>query len=160
MHLHPANGEDWDVLARLWQLFSHDLSSFRGNVPSRAGVFWDGQERWRTYVDDPDRCGYLVVDGDAAVGFALLRGLGEGPIVLASFFLVRAVRRQGRGRRIVADLRERHPGAWEVAFQEQNGPAARFWRATWAELFDEVAEELRPVPDRPELEQDTWLIGR
>lgn len=160
MELVRADGDDWTALGRLWQLFSHDLSDFRGNLPSRGGLFWDGRERWRTYVDDPDRLGYLVVQDDAAVGFALVRGLKEGPRVLASFFLVRALRGRGSGRGLVAELVDRHPGTWEVAFQEENPSAARFWRAVWADLFDEVTEELRPVPDRPELTPDVWLAGR
>jgi predicted acetyltransferase len=152
--------DDWPVLGRLWQLFSHDLSDFRGNLPSRAGLFWDGQERWRAYVGDADRLGYLVVQDDAAVGFALVRGLTTGPRVLAGFFVVRALRRQGGGSRLVAELVRRHPGTWEVAFQEENPSAAGFWRATWAGLFDEVSEELRPAPGRPDLAPDTWLVGR
>jgi predicted acetyltransferase len=79
--------------------------------------------------------------------------------VLASFFLVRAVRRRGLGRRVVGDLVAQHPGRWEVAFQEENLAAARFWRALWAELFDDGHEELRPTPGRPDLAPDTWLVG-
>lgn len=128
MRLAVAEGDDWVTLGRLWQLFSHDLSAFRGNLPSRAGLFFNGRERWREYVADPDRCGYLVLDDDqAAVGFALVRG---------------------------------HPGTWEVAFQEENAVAAAFWRSVWTGLFDDVLEELRPAPGRPELRPDTWLTGR
>jgi predicted acetyltransferase len=54
-----------------------------------------------------------------------------------------------------------HPGDWEIAFQDANTAAARFWRAVAeAVAAGPVSEERRPVPDRPELPPDCWLTFR
>jgi hypothetical protein len=56
----------------------------------------------------------------------------------------------------------RHGGRWEVAFQEENPGAARFWRRiaedAVAELGADTREERRPVPGRPEVPPDTWIV--
>ena len=52
-----------------------------------------------------------------------------------------------------------HPGPWEIAFQEENVRAARFWRRLGAEVLAGAAEELRPVPDKPYIPPDVWLTG-
>lgn len=155
-----ATDASWQALARLWQCFSHDLSGFRGNLPAADGLFWSGRERWRGYVADPDRCGYLVRIGDAPVGFALVRGLGREPRILASYFVVRAVRGTGIGTAMLGELFARHPGRWEVAFQDENVAGARFWRRVVPDLLADVGEEGRPVPGREDLPEDRWIHGR
>jgi hypothetical protein len=52
-----------------------------------------------------------------------------------------------------------HPGPWEIAFQEDNEKAARFWRRLGAELLDSTTEQERPIPDKPYLPPDRWLTG-
>jgi predicted acetyltransferase len=145
------------VVEHLWQLYAHDLSAFRGSMPDGDGLFKLG--RLPTFIDDPDRCGYLICGGSAVAGFALIRGLSAEPRVMGEFFVVRAARRQRLGHQAALDLLGLHPGRWEIAFQEDNPGAARFWRevatdaagATWR-------EERRPVSGKPEVPPDTWLL--
>ena len=142
---------------RLWQLYRHDLSEFRGLMPDEEGLYKLG--RLPGFFDDPDRCGYLIYSGDAPAGIALMRGLSSEPRVMAEFFVVRAVRRQHVGCEAALNLMHRHPGRWEIAFQENNQGAARFWRhvATDAARAP-VKEERRPVPGKPTVPPDTWLL--
>jgi predicted acetyltransferase len=58
---------------RLWQLYRHDLSEFRGSMPDEEGLYKQG--RLHSFFEDPDRCGYLIYSGQALAGFALIRGL-------------------------------------------------------------------------------------
>ncbi|MET9018498.1 GNAT family N-acetyltransferase [Actinopolymorpha sp. NPDC004070] len=154
--LHRMTDEDRPTIDRLWQLYAHDLSEFRGTLPDAAGLF-----RWTrvpAYFDDPDRCGYLVLWGRQPAGFVLMRGLKGDSHVLGEFFVVRAVRRRGVGRDVALELLRRHPGKWEIAFQEENPGAARFWRRIAAEAAgDRWTEERRPVPGKPEIPPDVWL---
>jgi hypothetical protein len=52
----------------------------------------------------------------------------------------------------------KHPGPWEVAFQDNNLAAVRFWRRVATEIVgDTWAEERRPIPGRPDLPPDVWI---
>jgi predicted acetyltransferase len=153
----PIAGTQRAALERLWQLYRHDLSEFRGSMPNGDGLFKPGQ--LPTYLDDPDRCGYLIHSNSDLAGFALIQGLSGEVRVMGEFFVVRAVRRQGVGYAAASELLRLHPGRWEIAFQEANPGAAQFWRRLAAEAA--VAgwrEERRPVPDKPEIPPDNWLL--
>jgi predicted acetyltransferase len=77
---------------------------------------------------------------------------------MSEFFVVRGARRQGLGRAAAAELFALYPGRWEIPFQEENAAAARFWRRVAAEVGESVSEERRPVPGKPHIPPDVWLI--
>lgn len=151
-----ADATDRPVLDRLWPLFQHDLSGFRGVLPHPDGSF--RSERLEAAFTDADRAPYLVTSGEHPVGFAFVRGLDGPTRVLSSFFVVRGARRSGIGLRAVREVVTRHPGPWEVAFQDDNPGAVCFWRRVAAEIAgDAWTEERRPVPGRPDLPPDVWI---
>ncbi|TDE13121.1 GNAT family N-acetyltransferase [Jiangella asiatica] len=138
-------------------MFRHDMSEFWGALPDPDGTFHTA--RLTTALENPDDwAAYLLTRDNRPVGLALVRGL-TGPVrVLNAFFVVRALRRGGVGLRAVRDLVARHPGPWEVAFQDDNVTAVRFWRRVAQQLAgDAWTEEHRPVPGRPEAAPDTWI---
>ncbi|HEY8721632.1 GNAT family N-acetyltransferase [Pengzhenrongella sp.] len=156
MTLRRANGDDRAVLERLWLMFRHDLSEFRGVLPEPDGTFRG--DRLRAAFTDPDWAAYLMESGDRPVGLALVRGL-RGPVrVLNSCFVVRGARRRAVGLNAVRALVELHPGPWEVAFQDENVGAVLFWRRVATELSGEAwHEQRRPVPGRADLPPDVWI---
>jgi predicted acetyltransferase len=157
--LTPAT-DQWPVLERLWQLYRHDLSEFRGSMPDDAGLFTLGHLTWYA-GDDSDHCCYLVRRGDVLAGFVLLRGLVTEPRTMGEFFIVRAARRGGVGHAAAVEAIRRHPGRWEIAFQEENPKAARFWRRVATDVVgDAWTTESRPVPGKPHIPPDTWLFLR
>jgi predicted acetyltransferase len=164
--LRPVTAETRPVVEHLWQLYRHDLSEFRGthspsgfrsSLPDADGTF-----HTRTLVpfleDDADRAAYVFYDGPHAVGFAFVSHLTSQARLMTEFFVVRGLRGHGIARAAVGELFARHPGEWEIPFQERNVAAARFWRRVAAEVGGEsVREELRPVPGKPEIPPDVWL---
>lgn len=151
-----AQAADQAVLERLWLMFSHDMSEFQQQLPRPDGTF--RSERLHAALNDPDWAGYLLTSGDHPVGLALVRGLSGHRRVLNSFFVVRAARGTGLGLRAVRDVLAKHPGPWEVAFQDANAVAVRFWRRVATELAgDDWTEERRPVPGRPDTPPDVWI---
>jgi predicted acetyltransferase/ADP-ribose pyrophosphatase YjhB (NUDIX family) len=159
LNVRPAEGDrDWEVVEHLWQLYFHDLSEFRGTTPRPDGTFRRGHLGWYDR-DDQDRVAYVARLGDRPVGFALVRGLTGDSRHMGEFFVVRAARRDGIARAFAEYVVRAHLGPWEIAFQEDNARAARFWRRLGAEVLTGIAEELRPVPDKPYIPPDVWLTG-
>jgi predicted acetyltransferase len=152
-----ATAAEHPVLERLWQLYRHDLSEFRGSLPDRDGMFRTLPLR-PFLEDDPDRRAYLFERDGGPVGFGLVGRVATGPVLLHEFFVVRAVRGQGVGARAADALFALHPGSWEIPFQEENAVAARFWRGVVARAArGGVREERRPVPGKPDIPDDVWL---
>lgn len=154
-----ATAADRPVLERLWLMFSHDMSEFRGGLPHPDGAF--RSERLVASFTDPGWAPYLLTCGDLPAGLALVRALDQPTRVLNSFFVVRGARRGGVGLSAVQQVTDRHPGSWEVAFQDANQAAVRFWRRAAAEIAGPAwTEERRAVPGRPELPPDVWISFR
>lgn len=151
-----ATEADREVLERLWLMFRHDMSEFGGQLPDPDGSF--RSERLESALGDSDWAAYLVLSGVHPVGMAFVRSL-SGPVrVLNTFFIVRGARRTGVGMRAVESVLARHPGRWEVAFQDDNDRAVRFWRRVATELGRPGwTEERRPVPGRPSAPPDVWI---
>jgi predicted acetyltransferase/ADP-ribose pyrophosphatase YjhB (NUDIX family) len=149
---------DCEVVERLWQLYQHDLSEFRGTTPGPDGTFQRGHLA-SFGPGDRNVVAYLAHLGDRPVGFALVRGL-EGEVrEMCEFFVVRSARGAGRARTFAEHVVRAHPGRWEIAFQDDNVKAARFWRRLGAEVLLDPAEDARPVPDKPHIPPDRWLTG-
>jgi predicted acetyltransferase len=146
------------VVENLVQFYIHDLSQFRFTRPDASGRF-NHDDRYAIFFTDPDRCAYLFRDASGPVGFGLVRGLSERRRLMAGFFVVRGVRRQNVGRVAALEMLRRHPGAWEIPFQEENAGAARFWREVAdVAVGGEWTEERRPVPMKPHIPGDVWII--
>jgi predicted acetyltransferase len=156
--LHNVTPADQPVIGRLWELYRHDLSEFRGTPLQPDGTF--GAGRLPLFFDDPDRRAYLVRDGDGLpIGFVLIRGLTEDRMVIGEYFVVRSVRRQGVGHQVALALFELHPGRWAIPFQEENAGAAKFWRRVATMVAgQDWEEEARPVPGAPDLSPDIWIL--
>jgi len=164
--LHPLTTERRLVVERLWQLYRHDLSefrgthrpqSFRGTLPDEDGAF---HTRTLTpfLADDTARAAYLFYLADSPVGFAFVSRVASERHLMSEFFVVRGVRKQGVGRAAVEALFALHPGTWEIPFQENNVAAARFWRGVAAQVDGEgFREERRPVPGKPDVPSDVWI---
>ncbi len=159
--IRPTTPADRPALERLWLLFQHDMSEITGALPDPTGQF--RRERLDATFTEPGRSGLLAhLEPDGAppspVGFALVRALDGPTRVLPSFFVVRGARRSGVGRELAAHVLASYPGRWEIAFQDTNPPAVRFWRAVATDAVGQAwTEENRAVPGRPELPPDTWI---
>jgi predicted acetyltransferase len=147
---------DRPIVERLWLMFRHDMSEFHGLLPNTDGTFRN--DRLHMAFSEPDWAPYLLTSGDSPVGFAFVRSLTDPTRVLNSFFVVRGARRTGIGLHAVQEIVARHPGAWEVAFQDGNMAAVHFWRRVATEVTgDAWTEERRQVPGRPDLAPDVWI---
>ena len=141
---------------RFWQFFMHDLSEFRNVHPDEHGAF--KRRHLEPYVvEDQNRVAYLAYGFSGPVGFAFVYGLASTTRQFDQFFIVRSQRRAGVGRVAAEATVRRHPGRWEVGFQNENPIAAQFWRRLAADIGSEIQERTQPVPDKPHIPDDVIL---
>jgi predicted acetyltransferase len=116
--MRPIIAEDRPVVERVWQLYRHDLSEFRGEhdpsglrgtLPLEDGTF-NARGLLPYLQENADRAAYLFRIGARPVGFALTCGLTSEPRLVAEFFVVRGARRPGVGRAAVQKLLALYPG--------------------------------------------------
>jgi predicted acetyltransferase len=157
LHVELVTEETRPIVENLLQFYIHDLSQFRLSRPDEVGRF-NHDDRYAVFFSDPDRCGYLFRDESGPVGFGLIRGLRDSRRMMDGFFVVRGVRRLGVGRDAALAMLRRHPGVWEIPFQDDNAGAARFWRELATTAVGEVwIEDRRPVPMKPHIPDDVWI---
>lgn len=151
-----AGAADRPVVDRLWLMFRHDMSDFQDQLPNPDGTF---RTEWlHAAFSDPDWAPYLFLCGDRPAGFAFVRSLTEPTRVLNSFFVARGARRSGIGLHAIQEIVARHPGPWQVAFQDNNPTAVHFWHRVATEIAgDTWTEERRPVPAQPDSPPDVWI---
>jgi predicted acetyltransferase len=148
--------EQHETAERFWQLFLHDLSEFRDSHPDERGRF-KRRHLEPFLTPDPDRVAYLIHGPTGPIGFAFVCGIAGEVRRFDQLFIVRSQRRAGHGRAAAESTIRRHPGRWEVGFQNENLAAARFWRRLAAEIGSHVQERLQPVPDKPHIPNDVIL---
>jgi predicted acetyltransferase len=139
--VNPVSPAEHALLRNLYPLYLHDLSELGD------GYSLDEQGLWQ-----PDYLPYWLsgkqevhpllfrLDG-RPVGFALV---GQAPLPymtpgrdfrLSEFFILRAERRHGLGRKAAFALFDRFPGVWELSQLPANQAATAFWRRVIGEYM-------------------------
>lgn len=136
---------DKPVIRRLLELDAHDHSEFDPREINDHGEF--GYPYLDHYWTEPNRYPFLIRSGGHIAGFAFVgllpahedaAGVASAETFsMAEFFVLRAHRRRGIGRRAARDLFRRFPGRWKVRQQPGNEPATSFWTAVMPSPFTE-----------------------
>ncbi|CAN5475669.1 hypothetical protein BH11ACT8_BH11ACT8_06200 [soil metagenome] len=163
MDIRPVADDQWDVVAWLWQLFRHDVATVVGGLPYADGRY---RHAWLDPLPHDDAAGYLAWTqhpngGEAPVGLAIVNGITGPRRHILGFWTSPVLRRTGLGTGLALDVISRHRGPWSIAFQRDNVSAGHFWRRVATEAFGAPGvgwtEEVRPVPDRPDVPPDHWI---
>jgi predicted acetyltransferase len=131
VHLEPAGPEQMRVLARMLELYLHDLSEVFELELGADGRF--GYEALPRFLEEPGRrFAFLIRAGPHLAGFALIaRGSPAGgspdDLDVAEFFVLRRHRRSGVGREAAFALFDRLPGSWVVRVIDGNRRGLPFW---------------------------------
>ena len=153
-----ATPRDREVLERLWLLFRHEMSAFSGALPKPDGSY--PRDRLDAGLTESSWSAWLLTAADHPVGFALVRAVDEPVCVLNSFFLVSPARRRGIGTHFASSVIAATPGAWAIAYQDDNVAAAGFWPGVAARFDPDWRLEHRPVPGRSDRPPDAWVTFR
>jgi predicted acetyltransferase len=149
--LQRATPETAPLLQNLLELYIHDLSEIFAVELGPDGRF--GYERLPLYWAQPaERHAFLIRCGDRIAGFALATRGSPGSddpedLDVAEFFVLRAHRRSGVGRRAAIALWDSLPGRWVVRVAEANLGGLRFW----SEVIRSYTSGAFAEPARPDL---------
>ena len=160
--LREVGDGDWPTVAWLWQAFREDMSPVVSGLPYADGRF---QARSLAAFPSADGVGYLAMrphpntGEDAPVAFALVDGLSGDVRTIVGFWVAQPLRRTGLGTAFALAVLARHPGAWEIGFQDGNRSAVAFWRRVADAGFGPTGwvETEQPVPDRPRVPPDHFI---
>lgn len=127
--------EQQETVENLLNLYLYDIAEFANDGWRDVGADGRyGHGALDQYVAGSEAAAFLVtVDGELA-GFALVDtqvvlAQPAGTHSIAEFFVMRKYRRLGVGRSAAGALFDRFGGPWEVAQDDGNPGAQRFWRA-------------------------------
>jgi predicted acetyltransferase len=128
VQVRPATAHDRLPIARMLELYQHDLSDI---WPSDIDAHGDyGYELDRYWVDA--RCRpFVALCNGAYAGFALVDGatkVRRSGHWMDQFFVMKKYRRHGVGRALATQVFAALPGVWEVGQMLDNRPAQAFWR--------------------------------
>ncbi len=144
--LYPVTEQERALLGNLLQLYIHDFSSIRP-----LEVADDGRYPYRyfdAYFTDPQRRAWIIRHGGTPAGFVMVRERDDGRQDVSEFFVTRAHRRSGVGRRAAAAMFKQVPGRWEVRHDLDNDEASVFWPAVIeAAAAGPVARSVLGSPD-------------
>ena len=145
--LDVATPDEAALLTNLLELYIHDLSAMFPHVELGSDGRY-GYPELPLYWSEPERrFAFLIrVEGRVA-GFVLVkRGSPALPdpdvLDVAEFFVLRAYRGQGVGRRAALLLWRQLPGKWTVRVSEANPAAMAFWSSAVEEFAHGAATVL------------------
>lgn len=121
-------------LTSVYSFYLHDLSEFdEGYYSLDEAGSWT-PDHLPSWLGEDDDHPLIVLESGRRVGFALVnqapsRHVGPGmDFRMAEFFVLRAWRGRGIGRRAVFALFDRFRGKWEISELPRNAGAISFWR--------------------------------
>ncbi len=157
-------GEEWAVVAWLWQAYRNDLAVVVNGLPYADGRY---QSARLARYPSPDATGYLAwrahpKTGELApIAFAVIEGLQGDHRSIEGFWVAPTLRREGVGRLFALDVLARHDGPWTIIFQHDNVGAAHLWRSVANSAFgvNGWSEEERPVPGLADVAPDHFIVS-
>ena len=128
LQVRPATLEDRLPIARMLELYQHDLSDVWDQDLDGHGEYGYSLDRyWRNPACKP----FVFEVAGKHAGFALVDdsvSLPGNQLWMAQFFVLKKYRRRGIGRAAACQVFDQARGRWEVGQMPLNLPAQTFWR--------------------------------
>ena len=140
LRLQTVQKKDRDLLWNINQKYLYEMTTFYDDPMDENGNYHYGH--FDDYFSDPKRVAYFIFDDDILVGFAMLcpySNIDQNPdYTMAEFTIFPAYRRNHFALDAAEMILERHPGEWEIKYNEKNGGAKKLWNAVAAPYYPEV----------------------
>ena len=128
IEIRPATAHDRLPIARMLELYQHDLSDIWPSDLDAHGEYGYALDR---YWADARCHAFVALCRAQFAGFALVDGavkVGREGHWIDQFFVLKKYRRSGVGSALAGAVFAALPGAWEVGQMPANLPAQAFWR--------------------------------
>lgn len=132
--------KDRELLWNINQKYLHEMTNYYDDPMDEKGNYHYGH--FDEYFSDSKRVAYLLYDENTLIGFAMLNPyscIGGNPdYTMAEFTIFPAYRRKHFAFDVVNALFEKHPGQWEIKYNEKNLAAKHLWNKVAASYSPDV----------------------
>lgn len=140
LRLQTVQAKDRDLLWNINQKYLYEMTNFYADPMDENGNYHYGH--FDDYFSDPERVAYLIYNEDVLIGFAMLcpySNIDQNPdYIMAEFTIFPSYRRNHFALDTAKMILEKHPGKWEIKYNEKNVGAKRLWNAVAAPYEPEV----------------------
>ncbi len=140
IRLAAVRKKDRELLWNINQKYLYEMTNYYDDPMDEKGNYHYGH--FDEYFTDPKRAAYLLYEENALIGFAMLNPdscIGRNPnYTMAEFTIFPAYRGKHLALEAANALLEKHPGQWEIKYNEKNLAAKRLWNRVAAPYLPEV----------------------
>ena len=140
LRLQTVQKKDRDLLWNINQKYLYEMTNFYDDPMDDSGNYHYGH--FDDYFSDPMRVSYFIFNDDVLVGFAMLcpySNIYQKPdYTMAEFTIFPAYRRKHFALDAARMILDKHPGKWEIKYNEKNGGAKKLWNIIAAPYEPEV----------------------
>ena len=120
---------DRDLLWNINQKYLYEMTNFYDDPMDENGNYHYGY--FDEYFIDPKRVAYFIYNDEALIGFVMINPysyIGQNPDhVMAEFTIFPQYRRHHYAYDVAMLVLSKHPGKWEIKYNEKNEPAKKLW---------------------------------
>jgi len=140
LRLRTVQKKDRDLLWNINQKYLYEMTNFYDDPMDDSGNYHYGH--FDDYFSDPMRVSYFIFNDDVLVGFAMLcpySNVDQNPdYMMAEFTIFPAYRRKHFALDAARMILDKHPGKWEIKYNEKNSGAKKLWNAVATPYNPEV----------------------
>ncbi len=138
--LRTVKEKDRDLLWNINQKYLYEMTNFYDDPMDKNGNYHYGH--FDEYFTDPMRTAYFIYSDDTFIGFAFIcpySNIGQSPdYTMAEFTIFPVYRRKHYAFDAAGMILTKHPGKWEIKYNEKNFAAKRLWNTVSAPYAPEV----------------------
>ena len=129
LSLKKVQNRDRDLLWNINQKYLYEMTNFYDDPMDENGNYHYGY--FDEYFSDPKRKAYFICNGGVLVGFAMLCPYSnieqDSDYTMAEFTIFPSFRRKHLALDAAKMILARHPGKWEIKYNEKNRGAKNLW---------------------------------
>ena len=129
LSLKKVRKKDRDLLWNINQKYLYEMTNFYDDPMDENGNYHYGY--FDEYFSDPKRKAYFICNDGVLVGFAMLcpySNIEQDPdYIMAEFTIFPSFRRRHLALDAAKMILARHPGKWEIKYNEKNKGAKNLW---------------------------------
>ena len=140
LSLKKVQNKDRDLLWNINQKYLYEMTNFYDDPMDENGNYHYGY--FDEYFSDPKRKAYFICNDGVLVGFAMLCPYSnieqDSDYTMAEFTIFPSFRRRHLALDAAKMILARHPGKWEIKYNEKNRGAKNLWHTVAGSYEPEI----------------------